>query len=184
MRTLIFAINMTIDGNCHHTKLLANDEIYDFYTPLLRDTDLLLYGRKTYQLMVPFWPDVAKTQSMSKPANDFAQAFDSIPKLVVSQSLSSVEDKNTTILRANLQDEIQKLKRAPGKTIMTGGVALPSHLMKLGLVDEFRFLIHPVLAGEGTRLLEGMTVQEKFQLTLAESKTFKSGCVALRYVKH
>jgi len=183
MRTLIFAINLTIDGNCDHTKMLANDEIYDFYTPLLRDTDLLLYGRKTYQLMVPFWPDVAKAQSMSKPANAFAQVFASIPKLVVSQSLSSVEDKNTTILRTNLQDEIQKLKRQPGKNIMTGGVTLPSQLMKLGLIDEYRFLIHPVIAGEGTRLLEGIPPQERFQLTLAESKTFKSGCVALRYVK-
>ena len=183
MRNLIFAINITIDGNCDHSKISPSDEIYDFYTPLLRNVDLLVYGRKTYQLMVPFWPDVAKNQSMSKPANEFAQAFDAVPKLVFSQSLPRAEDKNTTIVRTNLQDEIQKLKQEPGKDIMTGGVTLPSQLMKLGLIDEYRFLVHPVVAGEGTRLLEGLMPQERFQLTLVESKIFKSGCVALRYVK-
>jgi len=81
MRNVIFAINITADGCCDHTKLIANEEIYEYFTPLMRDVDLLVYGRKTYQLMVPFWPDVAKNQSMTKAANEFAQTFDTIHKI-------------------------------------------------------------------------------------------------------
>ena len=81
MRNVIFAINITADGCCDHTKLNPNEEIYEYFTPLMRDVDLLIYGRKTYQLMVPFWPDVAKNQSMTKAANEFAQTFDTIHKI-------------------------------------------------------------------------------------------------------
>jgi dihydrofolate reductase len=181
MRNVIFAINITIDGCCDHTKLIANEEIYKYFTPLMRDVDLLVYGRKTYQLMVPFWPDVAKNQSMTKAANEFAQTFDSINKIVFSQSLDSAEGKNTRIVRTNLLDEILKLKREQGKNILTGGVTIPSQLIELGLVDEYRFVVHPTVVGEGKRLLEGIGLQERLQLV--ESKIFESGCVALRYLK-
>src|SRR5581483_3558279 len=97
--------------------------------------------------------------------------------------LGSAEDKKTRIIRANLQDEILKLKQEPGKNILVGGVSLPSQLIELGLVDEYRFVVGPILAGEGTRLMEGVSLPEKLQLKLVESKPFKSGCVALRYLK-
>ena len=94
MRNVIFAINLTLDGCCDHSKLNADDEVHEYYTQLLRDVDLLVFGRKTYQLMVPFWPDVAKNHSgETKAMNDFAQAFDSIPIVVFSQSLDSAEAK-------------------------------------------------------------------------------------------
>ena len=80
MRNVIYAINLTLDGCCDHTKQVANDEILEYYTQLLRDADLFVYGRKTYQLMVPYWPDVAKDQSASKADRDFAQAFCSANK--------------------------------------------------------------------------------------------------------
>ena len=97
----------------------------------MRDVDLLVFGRKTYQLMVPYSPDVAKSQSMSKAQNEFARAFVSIKKIVFSRSLDRAEDKNTRIVRANLHDEILKLKREPGKNILVGGVSVPSQLMSL-----------------------------------------------------
>ncbi len=180
MRNLIFAINLTVDGCCDHTKGIPNEDLYEYFTALMREVDLLVYGRTTYQLMVPFWPEVAKNQSMSQAANQFAQTFDSIQKVVFSQSLDSAEG-NTRIVRTNLEDEIRKLKREPGKNILTGGVSLPSQLIELGLVDEYRFVIHPIIAGEGRRLLEGIGLQERLQLI--ESKVFQSGYVALRYVK-
>jgi len=133
--------------------------------------------------MVPYWPDVAKTQSMAKAANEFAQTFDSIDKVVFSQSLDSAEGGNTRIVRTNLHDEILRLKQQPGKNILTGGVSVPSQLIELGLVDEYRFVVQPIVAGEGRRLLEGIRLQQKLQLRLVESKIFKSGCVALRYLK-
>jgi dihydrofolate reductase len=183
MRNVIFAINVTLDGCCDHTKQLADDETHEFFTQLLREVDLLVFGRKTYQLMVPFWPEVAKTQSMTKASNEFAQAFDSMNKVVFSRTLESAEDKNTRIVHTNLRDEILKLKQEQGKNILIGGVSIPSQLIKLGLVDEYCFVIGPIVAGEGRRLLKGVSLRDRLQLKLVESKIFKSGCVALRYLK-
>jgi dihydrofolate reductase len=104
-------------------------------------------------------------------------------KIVFSQSLASAEDKNTTIVRTNLRDEIDKLKQEQGKYILVGGVSIPSQLIELGLVDEYRFVIMPIIAGAGRRLLEGTSLQEKLRLELVESRIFKSGFVALRYSK-
>src|SRR5579863_3179578 len=102
MRNLIFAINTTLDGCCDHTKQMADDETHEYFTRLMRDVDLLAFGRKTYELMVPFWPEVARNQSMSKASNEFARTFDSIQKIVFSRILDRVEDKNTRIVRTNL----------------------------------------------------------------------------------
>jgi dihydrofolate reductase len=183
MRNVVFAINTTLDGCVDHTKQIADEETHEYFTHLMRDVDLLVFGRKTYQLMVPFWPEVAKNQSMTRASHEFARAFDSTNKIVFSRSLDSAEDRNTRIVRTNLHDEILKLKQEEGKNILVGGVDIPSQLIELGLVDEYRFVVGPVVAGEGRRLLEGVSLPEKLQLKLVESKFFKSGCVALRYVK-
>jgi dihydrofolate reductase len=184
VRNVIFAINITLDGCVDHTKQFADDETHEYFTRLTREVDLLVFGRKTYQLMVPFWPEVAKNQSMTKASNEFARAFVSINKVVFSRSLDSAEDINTRIVRTDLRDEILRLKQEQGKNILVGGVSVPSQLIELGLVDEYRFVVGPIVAGEGRRLLEGVSLPEKFQLKLVESKIFKSGCVALRYLKH
>ena len=183
MRNLIFAINITLDGCVDHTKQVADDETHEYFTDLLREVDLLVFGRITYQLMVPFWPEVARSQSMSSASNEFARTFDSLNKILFSRSLDSVEDKNTRIVRTNLHDEILKLKQEQGKSILLGGVSLPSQLIELGLVDEYRFVVGPIVVGEGRRLLEGVSLPERLQVKLVESKIFKSGCVALRYLK-
>jgi dihydrofolate reductase len=183
MRNVIFAINITLDGCCDHTKQLADEETHEYFTHLMQDVDLLVFGRKTYQLMVPFWPEVAKNQSMTKASNEFARAFNSIDRLVFSRSLDSAEDKKTRIVRTNLGDEILKLKKERGKNILVGGVDVPSQLIELCLVDEYRFVVGPIIAGEGRRLLEGVSLRESLQLRLIESKLFKSGSVALRYLK-
>jgi len=179
MRKLIYAINLTLDGCCDHTKGVPPDEeLSDYYIRLVRDSDAFVYGRKTYQLMVPYWPDVAKAQ----PDKKFAQAFVAINNMVViSRTLDKVEGKNTEIIRSNLKDGILKLKQEPGKPLLTGGVDIPEQLIQLGLVDEYRFIIHPVFAGEGRRLMEGVNLQEKLQLKLIEAKTFQSGAVVLHY---
>jgi dihydrofolate reductase len=183
MKKLVFAINTTLDGCVDHTKQIADEETHEYFTQLMREVDLLVFGRKTYQLMVPFWPEVAKNQSMTRASNEFARTFDSINKIAFSRSLDSAEDRNTRIIRTNLHDEILKLKREQGKNILLGGVSVPSQLMELGLVDEYRFVVGPIVAGEGRRLLEGVNLPERLQLKLVESKFFKSGCVALHYSK-
>jgi dihydrofolate reductase len=184
MRNVIFAINITLDGCIDHTKFNPAEDLLEHYTRLLRDdAGVLVYGRKTYQLMVPYWPDIAKSQSETKADIEFAQAFVSKEKIVFSRSLASAEDGNTRIVRTNLRDEILKLKQEPGKNILVGGVDIPSQLVKLGLIDEYHFLVHPIILGQGRRLFEGINLQEKLQLKLVESQVFKSGSVALRYVK-
>jgi len=183
MRKLIYAINITLDGCVDHTKQSVDEEKLEYFTHLTREADLQVFGRKTYQLMVPYWPDVLKNPSETKADTEFAQAFVSLRKVVFSRSLDFVENKNTRIVLGNLRDEILKLKQEQGKDILVGGVDIPTQLIELGLVDEYRFVVGPIIAGEGRRLLEGVNLPEKLQLKLVETKIFKSGSVALRYLK-
>jgi dihydrofolate reductase len=183
MRKLIYAINITLDGCCDHTKQVAYDDTHEYFMNLMREVDLLVFGRITYQLMVPYWPDVAKDPSGTKASIEFARTFDSIKRLVFSRSFDGEGDKNTRFVRTNLGDEIVKLKQEPGKNILVGGVSVPSQLMELGLIDECRFVVQPVVVGAGRRLLDGVRLPEKLQVKLVDTKMFKSGCVALRYLK-
>jgi|ERR1700733_902722 len=183
MRNVIYAINLTLDGCCDHTKFNPDEEVFDHYIRLIREVDLFVYGRKTYQLMVPYWPDIAKSQSETKADIEFAQAFVSRKKIVFSRSLASAEDGNTRIVRTDLHDEILKLKQEPGNPILVGGVDVPSQLMELSLIDEYRLVVSPLIVGKGRRLFEDVNLPEKFRLKLVESKIFKSGSVALRYLK-
>ncbi len=178
MRNVVFAINITVDGCCGHESVIADDELHEHYTGLLQESDLEIFGRNTYQLMYPFWHEVARDQSESTVTNEFARAFDSIPKIVFSTTLERAEWNNTTLLRSNLQEEVAKLKQQPGKNISVGGLNVASQLAQSGLIDEYRFLIQPLVAGKGPRLFEsGNTLA----LELIGSKTFRSGVVELRY---
>jgi len=182
MRKLIYGINLTADGCCDHTKVNGSEEIHEYFTDLMRDVDLIVYGRKTYELMVPYWPDVAKNQSGTRSENEFARVFTALDKVVFSHSLSSA-DSNTKIIRSGLRNEILKLKQQPGKNISVGGVSLPQQLIALGLIDEFYFVVHPIIAGEGRRLFDDTHLQEPANLKLAASQVLRSGCVALHYLK-
>ncbi len=185
MRNVIYAINISLDGSCDHTKFHPDDEMLEYFTQLTRNADTFVYGRKTYQLMVPYWPDVAKNPAEQTKADyEFAKAFDAINKIIVfSHSLASTEGNKTTIVRTGLHDEVLKLKQEQGKDILTGGVSIPSQLVELGLIDEYHFVVHPMVLGEGRHLFEGINLQEQLRLKLVESKSFKSGSVALRYLK-
>lgn len=185
MGKLIFGINFSIDGCCDHTKGMPDEEVHEHFAQLTRDADVLLYGRKTYELMVPFWPDVAKNpEGLPQSMVDFAKAFDSVGKIVVcSRSLDKVDGENTSIIRSNLKDEVIKLKQEHGGSILTGGVEIPSQLIELGLVDEFHIVVQPIVVGAGRRFGDHMNLQASLQLKLVESKAFQSGCMALRYLK-
>src|SRR6185312_7935351 len=180
MRKLIFAINTTLDGCCDHTKFYPNEDTMEYFVNLTRDADTFVYGRKTYELMVPYWPDVAKED----PSDEFAQAFGAVRNMIVfSQSLDGAQGEKTRVASTSLRDKILKLKQDQRKNILTGGVSIPSQLAELGLIDEYRFVVHPIVIGEGRRLFEGISLPEKLLLKLVESTVFKSGAVALRYLK-
>ena len=182
MRNVVYSTNISIDGYCDHNLFMPDEELMSYFTNLIQDAGLLVYGRITYELMVPYWPGVAKDQSGTKAENEFAQALTSADKVVFSHTLEQAEE-NTQIIRGNLEDEILKLKKQPGKKISVGGVDLPSQLITAGLIDEFYFIVHPVVAGKGRRLFEVSDLHEKLNLKLVESLTFKSGSVGLHYLK-
>ena len=183
MRKLVYAINISIDGCCDHTKMVPDEDLFDYYIQLIRGAGLFVYGRKTYQLMVPYWPDVAKDPSSSKADMEFGQAFASKNIVVFSRTLNSSDDGKTRITRGDLRSEILRLKQEPGEDILAGGVDIPSQLIQLDLVDELRIVVAPVVVGKGRRLFEDMILPASQRLKLVESKVFESGCVALRYSK-
>ncbi len=185
MRKLIFGINLTIDGCCDHTKGRGNDDVHNYFTQLIREADTLLYGRKTYELMVPFWPAMAQQNNAPTPAiSNFAQAFAAIKNIVVcSRTLDKADGQNTSIISDNLQEEVLRLKQQPGGNISTGGVDIPSQLIAMGLVDEFHIIVQPIIAGAGRRFMDTTALAEGQNLKLVASKVFDSGYVALKYAK-
>ena len=183
MRKVVFAINITADGYCSHTDGIADEELHDFYARLLRQASLLLLGRITYQLMVPYWPDVARNQSESEATNEFARVFDSLDKVVFSTTLKQVEGNTTRIVRANVAEEVVALKQQPGKDIAVGGLSIASQLSERGLIDEYHFVVHPVVAGKGPRLFDTVKPQDTLPLDFLGLRTFQSGVVALHYRK-
>ena len=181
MRKLIYGINISLDGCCDHTKFGGHKDVHNYFQELLENADLIIYGRKTYELMVPFWPEVAESQSMDETSNAFAKVFAGLKRVVVSKTLDVAGDPHTTVIRDNLKEEILKLKQQPGKAISTGGVELPAKLIELGLVDEFHMVVHPVIVGQGRRLFTEMSLPENQDLKLIDTKTLSSGCIAMRY---
>jgi len=184
MRNVVYGINLTLDGCCDHTKANGSEDIHEYFTQLLQKADTVVYGRKTYELMVPYWPDVEKNLSGKKTEIEFAKAFNALKKVVFSRSLTSTEDENTRIVSTDLRNEILRLKQQPGKDISIGGVDLPSQLIQLGLIDEFYFVVHPIIAGAGRRLFNDTMLPQSLGLKLVDSQTLPSGCVALHYIKH
>ncbi|MGH9415775.1 MAG: dihydrofolate reductase family protein [Terriglobales bacterium] len=183
MRPVIYAINLTLDGCCDHTAVSGSDEILDYFTRLLRESDLLVYGRKTYELMVPYWPDVARAGVESKASLEFAGTFDALDKLVFSRTLASGAEAKTRVVGTEPGAEIARLKRGAGKSILVGGVTIPAQLAAAGLIDEYRFVIHPTLAGTGRRLWDNARLPDHPPLRLELCERLPSGCVALRYLR-
>ncbi len=181
MRKVVFAINTTADGYCSHTDGIADEELHEYFSALLRTGSLILYGRVTYQLMVPYWPDIARSQSEAASENEFARVFDSLEKVVFSTTLDRVEDTNSRLVRGNLAEEVRALTQQPGKPMFVGSLSLASQLSAHGLIDEYHFVVHPVIAGKGPRLFETVKLPERLRLDLIGSKTFTSGAVAHQY---
>lgn len=175
-------MNISLDGYCDHTLGEPSEELMEYFTRMMDDVDLLFYGRVMYQLMFPYWTDVAKDRSGSAAEVRFAERLVSINKVVVSRSMENV-DGNTTIIRNDPAAELRKLKQQPGKTISVDTVSMLPELMAAGLVDEFHLVVHPVMAGSGRHLLDNGSLPENFKLELIETQTFNNGCVALHYRK-
>lgn len=183
MRDVVFAINTTADGFCSHTDGIVNDELHAYFTDVLRGADTILFGRTTYELMIPYWPEIARGPVVNETESDFARVFDSLDKVLFSTTLTQVSDPKTRLVRSNLAEEVTALKQKPGKNIGVGSLSLASQLSALGVIDEYHIVVHPVIAGHGPRLFESVTMPESFFLELIGSKTFSTGVTALHYRK-
>ena len=180
MRKLVMAINISLDGYADHTVAIADDELHEFFSELLDETGIELFGRVSYQMMASYWPHAHEDPAASQSILDFADKFNAIPKIVFSGTLEKAEWSNTTLVRSDALEYVARLKETERKDLYVGGITLASSLMRHGLIDEYRLLVHPVVAGKGRRLFED--VHERFKLSLVSSKTFKSGVVVLHYV--
>lgn len=182
MRPVTFGMNISLDGYCDHTVFTPSEEVHGYFTRLMDEVDLIVFGRIMYQLMFPYWADVAKNQSGSADENRFAQRLTAINRIVISRTVDKVDDK-TRIVRSNPVEELLKLKQQPGKKISVDSVSLLPDLLAAGLIDEFNLVVHPILVGKGRPLLAGGSLPETFSLKLVDTFVFNSGCVALHYVK-
>lgn len=182
MRPLRYSINVTLDGCCHHESgLPPDDESMAYWTAGMQRADALLLGRVTYDMMESAWRRPASgpwPEWMSAADISFAEAIDRAQKYVVSSTLTTV-DWNAELLRGDLGDAVQRLKQQPGEGLSVGGVTLPTALADLGLIDEYEFVVHPVIAGRGPTLLSGL--REQLDLELIERHPFASGAVVQRY---
>jgi len=179
MRKVIGAINMTIDGFCDHTAGLPDEEIHNHYTTLLNDGGLILYGRKTYELM-KFWQTLLINPSGKKSMDDFARAIDKIPKIVFSNTMGDTAWATATLAAQSVEKEVLNLKQQPGKDILVGSRSLIMQLIKLNLIDELQLCIQPVVAGDGSLPLFG-SLNDRTIFKLARTKTFEGGSVILYY---
>ena len=180
MRKVMFAMNISIDGCYEHTHFSPDEELMEYFTQLMRDTGLIVYGRKTYELMVPFWPDVAKDRSGTPGDIAFAEAMTPIQKIVLSRTLKKATN-NTTIVNENPEGLIRELKQQPGKKIAFSSASLLPQILELGLIDELYLVVHPILVGENKRLFENFLVPNKLNFQLEHTRKFKSGAIALHY---
>jgi dihydrofolate reductase len=181
MRPLRYSINVTLDGCCDHEVGIADEESYRYWAAELERADALLFGRVTYEMMegawrlpaTGTWPD-----SMADWMVPFAQTIDGMKKYVVSSTLDQV-DWNAELVQGDLGDAVRQLKQEPGNGLFVGGLTLPLALADLGLIDEYEFVVQPVLAGHGPTLFAGL--KKRLELKLVGRQELRSGAVALRY---
>jgi dihydrofolate reductase len=179
MRKIIAGINMTIDGYCDHTAMIADEELHRHFTALLQSADTLLYGRITYLLMENYWPMVVQEPTGDQATDEFAVAIENISKIVFSKTMDQVNWKSARLATAGLSEEVTALRQQPGGDILVGSRSLIVALLNMQLIDELQLCIHPVIAGGGLPLFEH--IRDRILPKLVKTKTFGSGTVVMYY---
>ncbi len=178
MQPLRYSINVTLDGCCDHRAMVADEDLHRHAVENIEQADALLFGRVTYEMMEAAFRPPANGGTRPDWMEPFARTIDAAKKYVVSSTLDLV-DWNAEIVRGELGTAIQRLKQAPGKGLLVGGVKLPLALAELGLIDEYEFVVHPILAGHGPTLFAGLS--KHVDLKLVSRLELASGAVAMRY---
>ncbi|MFZ6004587.1 MAG: dihydrofolate reductase family protein [Actinomycetota bacterium] len=181
MRPLRYSINLTLDGCCDHQVFMPDEELHRHFADELERADALLFGRVTFEMMEEAWrrPETGPWPDwMADWVIPFAETIDRAKKFVVSGTLNHV-DWNAELVRGDLAEAVQELKQQAGDGLYVGGVTLALALADLRLIDEFEFVVHPIVAGHGPTLFAGL--KERLDLNLVERREFQAGAVALRY---
>jgi dihydrofolate reductase len=183
MRMVIYSMGVSLDGfiegpNRELDWSTPDEELHRFWNDQARETGIFLYGRRLYELMADFWPTADADPSAPEYVVEFARIWRDMPKIVFSTTLDKV-DWNSRLVRDNITEEVAKLKAQPGKDMTVGGPTLASTFMRLGLIDEYRPVVHPVVLGGGTPFFPAL--DDRVGLRLVETRTFGSGVVYLRY---
>lgn len=181
MGLLTFSLNVTLDGCVDHREGIADDETHAYYTQLLDESGAMLWGRVTYEMMESYWPAVARGDEEA-PAiiRDWAIVLDAKPKYVVSSTRENFSWTNSHRIAGDLCDGVQRLKDATPAGVLLGSGTLATELDRLDLIDEYRLLIHPMIAGHGPTLYQGGLPTTR-RLELLSAHPFANGAVALRY---
>lgn len=181
MRPLRYSINVTLDGCVDHQAGIPDEELHRHHADNLARADALLFGRITYQMMEEAWrrpaPDTWPDW-MDDWMIPFAEVIDEAKKYVVSGTLDHV-DWNAELVQGDLRQAVEQLKQEPGDGLLVGGVTLPLALADMRLIDEYEFVVQPIIAGHGPTLFSGL--REHLRLELVDRKELGSGAVALRY---
>jgi dihydrofolate reductase len=183
MRKVIYSMGVSLDGfiegpNRELDWSTPDEELHSFWNDQAREIGTSLYGRRMYELMADFWPTADEDPSAPDYLVEFARIWKDTPKIVFSTTLDKV-DWNSRLVTDNIAEEVTKLKAQPGKDIDVGGATLASTLIRLGLIDEYRPVVHPVLLGGGTPFFPAL--DNAISLRLVETRRFGSGVVYLRY---
>jgi dihydrofolate reductase len=192
MRKLIYSMMTTLDGFIERKHsgearpgdptlldwVLIDQELHEFANEEARAAGAFLYGRRLYENMAAFWPTADSLPDVPGYIFDFARIWKPKPKIVFSRTLDKVE-WNSRLVRDNAAEEVEKLKQEPGGYLSVGGANVASMLLHLGLIDEIRVYVHPVVIGAGTPFLP--PADATINLRLLETETFASGVVFLRY---
>lgn len=185
MRKIIFLIHASLDGFVADTNggmdwVIYNEELEHYSHELHATTDAAIYGRVTYEMMAAYWPKVLDDPNSTESARSHARWADAATKYVVSRTMHSSDWQNTVFINGNLAEEFTRIKQQEGKDIwLLGSPRVAQSLMQLGLIDEYRINVNPVILGSGIALFANS--DEAMPLKLLEAKTFKDGVVALRY---
>jgi dihydrofolate reductase len=179
MGKLTFALNVTLDGCVDHREGIADAELHEHFTRLMEDAEAMLFGRVTYEMMESYWPAVARDEKAPADQRDWAQKLDRKRKYVVSRSRQDFPWENTIHLSGDLREAIVALKAKTAGEVLVGSPALSAQLEKLGLIDEYRLVVHPVIAGHGPTLFPGLDSSR--QLELLTTERFAAGQMAMHY---
>lgn len=181
MGLLTFSTNVTLDGCVDHQEGIADDETHAFFTRLMDESGAMLWGRVTYEMMETYWPAVARGDvEAPPPVHEWAVKLDAKPKFVVSSQRSDFQWNNSHHISGDLRSGVQALKDATPAGVLLGSGKLAAELDRLDLIDEYKFLVHPRIAGHGPTLYESGLPRTR-QLKLVSAKPLSNGVVAMHY---